>query len=152
MEFAFACLLRGTRQSNCRRCHSRLRRLHYLRNRQRYHDQAVAQLARRRRENRDRIFDYLRAHPCVDCGESRIVVLEFDHRDPSEKSKPVKVLVAGRSWSRVLVEIEKCEVRCANCHRRRTARQFGWKKLEASAHVPLPSTPNRSGKMGVARE
>ena len=28
------------------------------------------------------------------------------------------------SWDKVLAEIEKCDVRCANCHRRRTAQQF----------------------------
>jgi hypothetical protein len=29
----------------------------------------------------------------------------------------------SRSWTVVLREIEKCDVRCTNCHRRRTARQ-----------------------------
>jgi hypothetical protein len=33
-----------------------------------------------------------------------------------------------KPWSRVLLEIEKCDVRCANCHRRRTAQQYGWRK------------------------
>jgi hypothetical protein len=33
-----------------------------------------------------------------------------------------------KPWRRVLVEIEKCDVRCANCHRKRTAQQFGWRK------------------------
>ena len=32
------------------------------------------------------------------------------------------------SWNAILVEIAKCDIRCANCHRRRTASQYGWDK------------------------
>jgi hypothetical protein len=54
--------------------------------------------------------------------------LEFDHRDPGTKLLTVNRLAINRPWSRVSAEIEKCDVRCVNCHRRRTAPQFGWKK------------------------
>jgi hypothetical protein len=30
-----------------------------------------------------------------------------------------------RSWKTVELEIAKCEVRCANCHARKTARELG---------------------------
>lgn len=29
-------------------------------------------------------------------------------------------------WRRILAEIEKCDVRCANCHRRVTVERGGW--------------------------
>ncbi len=61
-------------------------------------------------------------HPCVDCGESDIRVLQFDHTDPAAKITEVSQLLRNASWPRVLMEIEKCEVRCGNCHRRKTLR------------------------------
>ena len=127
-RFAFANLKTGSRQDHCRACHAAYRRAHYLANRPDYIRRATAQLSRRRAENRRNLFSYLEAHPCVDCGEPDILVLEFDHRDPSTKWKAVGVLAVGRRWVRVLGEIEKCDVRCVNCHRRKTARQFGWAK------------------------
>lgn len=68
---------------------------------------------------------YLKTHPCVDCGEADIRVLEFDHlRD--KVSNVSKMILRGNIWKTVLKEIEKCEVVCCNCHRRRTAKQFNW--------------------------
>jgi hypothetical protein len=65
------------------------------------------------------LLDYLRAEPCVDCGEADPVVLDFDH--VGEKRWGV-VQLAGRECSLAALEreIAECEIRCANCHRRRT--------------------------------
>jgi hypothetical protein len=137
-EFAFANKAKGTRQGRCRKCHAAYRRRHYLRNRDTYIRQEVARIKRYREENRPKIRGYLRAHPCIDCGETNIVVLDFDHRDPKTKAHNVVVLSMNKPWTRVLAEIVKCDVRCANCHRRRTARQFGWRKVE-DLRLPEPS-------------
>jgi len=62
-------------------------------------------------------------HPCVDCGECDPIVLQFDHT----RGKKFNIGDAGRkglSLPVVLREISKCEVRCANCHQRKTARDF----------------------------
>ncbi|OLD51502.1 MAG: hypothetical protein AUI58_07205 [Chloroflexi bacterium 13_1_40CM_2_70_6] len=70
-----------------------------------------------------RVLEYLDAHPCVDCGMDDSVVLDFDHR--GEKTAAVSTLVRqARTWSEVTAEIKKCEVRCANCHARRTAKEI----------------------------
>jgi hypothetical protein len=68
--------------------------------------------------------DYLASHPCVDCGETDVTVLQFDHVDPRSKTDEVSSLVRRRSsWDVILAEIQKCDVRCGNCHRRRTLAQ-----------------------------
>ena len=72
------------------------------------------------------MWDYLKKHPCVDCGEKDPIVLEFDHL--KDKLIEVSRLVQYTSMNKMQNEIEKCEIRCANCHRRKTAIQFGWYK------------------------
>jgi 5-methylcytosine-specific restriction endonuclease McrA len=79
----------------------------------------------KRKELRQAVYEYYLQHPCVDCGESDPIVLEFDHI----RDKKISISEAmQRRWSKkkVLDEIDKCEVRCANCHRRKTARDQGW--------------------------
>lgn len=68
--------------------------------------------------------EYFRAHPCSDCGETDPLVLEFDHL--RDKRFEVTNQFASRNWQEILDEIAKCEVVCANCHRRRTARRAGY--------------------------
>lgn len=99
----------------------------YHANKERRIEQIRKDKKRRMQEVRRKVLDYLREHPCVDCGETDPVVLEFDHRNPAEKTDNIaRMLSISAVWPKVLLEIEKCDVRCANCHRRRTAIQFGW--------------------------
>jgi hypothetical protein len=70
------------------------------------------------------VLDHLRLHSCADCGEADPVVLEFDHL--GDKAHTVSWLVGkGRSRTAIEAEIAKCEVVCANCHRRRTYARGG---------------------------
>jgi len=80
-----------------------------------------------RQRNRQKVFEYLSTHSCVDCAETHPATLDFDHVR-GEKSWCVGRAVSGshRSWDRILEEIAKCEVRCANCHRKKTAIDFNW--------------------------
>ena len=77
------------------------------------------------------IRQYLSKNPCIDCGESDIVVLEFDHKGGDFiKIDAVSKLIRSRvSIDRIKEEISKCDVRCANCHRRKTAQDFGSYRL-----------------------
>jgi len=97
-------------------------------------------------ENAKRVFLYLLAHPCQDCGAKDPVVLEFDHVS-GEKSSAITDMVRGGAyrWDTIAAEIEKCVVRCANCHRRRTAVQLGyrtWRDLREPVVGIEPTTPS----------
>ena len=83
----------------------------------------------RRERNKKFLQDYLSERGCVICGEQDSVALEFDHIDLSTKHKNISEMVKNNySLNAILLEIEKCRVLCANCHRRHTAKQFGWYK------------------------
>ena len=73
---------------------------------------------RRRREGIRRWWLELKATKrCERCGESALECLHFHHRDPAEKDLDLSLAIA-RGWAkeRILAEIAKCEVLCANCH------------------------------------
>lgn len=96
-----------------------------------YHDNKEIQKyncsERRRRivkENRQKIVAYLNSHPCVDCGETDIVVLEFDHVCGKKHREVSTMIQTGCSWPKILQEIGKCEIRCANDHARKTAQRI----------------------------
>jgi hypothetical protein len=56
---------------------------------------------------------------CVRCGESDPICLDFHHVDPSTKIEEVPIMVhKGCGIDRILQEIKKCIVLCANCHRK----------------------------------
>ena len=139
-EFPWKHEARGIRRSWCRSCQRAYAHQHYLRNIDRYKAKARKATRRDRMRLRQRVDDFLGTHPCIDCGESDISVLEFDHRDPAQKRMPVSRLASIAGWTTVLMEIGKCDVRCANCHRRRTARQFDWAKTKQLAR-PGPERP-----------
>ncbi len=124
-HFAFKSKIKRVFRSDCKTCYNQKRALKYKRD-----PVVVATTAARndsyRKRGRDVIIEYLKTHPCVDCGETNGIVLEFDHVK-GDKIKSVAALVSDKaSVDKITKEIEKCEVVCANCHRKRTAKTFGW--------------------------
>jgi len=81
-------------------------RTRYLRERWRYHAD---------------LLDQLRSVPCADCGGTFAqCAMDFDHRDPASKVRPVTRMISNASVERILAEAAKCDIVCANCHRLRT--------------------------------
>jgi hypothetical protein len=85
----------------------------------------ISYMRRNKRRIQEFIDQYKRARSCIDCGFSGKefpFVLDFDHLE----GKTTKKFTIG-SWSHSVLsidavqkEIEKCELVCANCHRKRT--------------------------------
>lgn len=56
---------------------------------------------------------------CKDCsGVFPPVVYDFDHRDPKKKEFKISGHYIFR-WAELKRELDKCDLRCANCHRLR---------------------------------
>lgn len=80
---------------------------------------------RHRIKVRLKIFEFLKDKECVDCKLKDPIVLEFDHSKQDSKFKTINKMLSGHyGWLSIEKEIRKCEIRCANCHRRKTYRQL----------------------------
>ena len=115
----------GVRQSCCRECQKKQKSDWYLRNKDTERERLRSQKAENRASLQAFIWEYLKSHPCIDCGETDPRVLEFDHVRGDKHSSVSKMVTDNRSLAIVQQEIDKCEVRCANCHRRRHYKQYG---------------------------
>jgi len=119
-DFSWEYKLLGIRQSRCKYCQAELARLHYQKDKQTYKDRTRIRKNRILFENKTRLCIYLSNHPCVDCGETDIRVLEFDHVIGQKDGEISDLFRQGFSWLTIEAEIAKCEIRCANCHRIKT--------------------------------
>ena len=126
-EFNYKNKLKKILHSACRHCTRKQTKKHYHANREYYLNKSRKRNTKIREENRKFIYEYLSSNPCKDCGENDPVVLEFDHINNKETN--ISTLIRkNHSLNKIKNEIKKCEVRCANCHRRKTAKDFNWYK------------------------
>lgn len=128
-DFAWKYQTKGVRSSVCRGCQKEASDAWYQNNKDRQKLSAKRNTLKQREESRQLIIEYLQTHPCIDCGETDIVVLEFDHIEPAEKKLRISRDYYLVSLEKLKAEINKCQIRCANCHRRKTARDRGYYRL-----------------------
>ena len=116
----------GIRHPTCRECQKPFRKNWYEGNAKERHLKNVKERKEEvRRLAREYVLAYLLTHPCIECVESDPRVLEFHHR--YGKDKAISELIAGGySIATIQAEIDKCDVLCANCHRKITVEERGW--------------------------
>ena len=85
----------------------------------RHKEHAKIKKAKRREEISAWYREYKATLACTHCGEKHPACLDSHHRDPGEKEFRISAFgYMGWSKERILAEIAKCDVLCANCHRK----------------------------------
>ncbi len=73
-------------------------------------------------DKKQQIFSYLCERECAICGEDDPLVLEFDHLH-SKRADISKLIQSNCTWEQLSLELDKCQVLCSNCHKRKTHRE-----------------------------
>lgn len=103
---------------------TRIRNAGFKKTQQEWHQRNVEHMRNKQNEQRDKIKKWLREDilgdkSCIKCGENHIGCLDFHHRDPSQKELEVTKMAHKKyGKDRILQEISKCDILCANCHRK----------------------------------
>lgn len=136
----------------CKVCARKKNREYYLKTPER-NPQRRASTVAKQQIAAEFVWKYLLEHSCVDCPETDPVVLDFDHVSGDKLFNISYAVKRGFSIELIGDEIKKCEVRCANCHRRITASRAGWfrwlKGIEGS--TPEDSTQIQCDDTGKTR-
>ncbi len=111
-------------QSYCSDCMKKYRIEHYKTNKQAHYD--------RNKKTQAILRDFvlsIKNNPCMDCGigyPDEPWLMEFDHRDSKIKKNIISYFVSNGSMDRLVKELDKCDLLCLVCHRRRTAKRGNW--------------------------
>lgn len=74
------------------------------------------QVSNWRRRLKKKAIDY-KGGKCERCGYNKYQgALQFHHKDPSKKDFAIGSGGHTRAWDKVKIELDKCELVCANCH------------------------------------
>lgn len=113
-------------QSSCKLCKKAAFKVWYEQNKDSHIKSVSSNTKARSLTNRKQLWKYLDDKACVDCGETDPVVLDFDHVRGKKRHNVSLMAHAGYAWDTILKEIAKCDIRCSNCHRKRTTKQFNY--------------------------
>lgn len=109
------------RHGKCRVCTREYQKGWYHKNRDTHKKQSGESRTRRRAEAR-RLVRADKDKPCADCGNKYPYwVMDHDHRPGEVKLFDLNAACkTGVPVARIVAELAKCDVVCANCHRERT--------------------------------
>ena len=120
-------------QSCCKSCQAKYGKARYQGSKDAYRERNKVLRVR----NQIAVHDYLKEHPCVDCGLDNTVVLTFDHVRGIKRATVSDMVKQSLSLATIFDEIAKCEIRCFNCHMIKDSLRRGGKKWNALNGVSL---------------
>tara|TARA_R100000781_G_scaffold99431_1_gene63018 strand:+ start:1678 stop:2046 length:369 start_codon:yes stop_codon:yes gene_type:complete len=90
---------------------------HYEANKSKIKERSKKRNRKQRNANRAYVDKIKVQSSCVDCGESNPLVLDFDHVKGEKVGDISSMVYQSYCVESIQREIDKCEVRCSNCHR-----------------------------------
>jgi hypothetical protein len=121
-----------SKKTICKTCAKKESRKYYYANIDTQRAQALIRAKRNRYNLRNKFNHYLTDKKCIKCGIADPVVLEFHHHHNDKAYNIASMIIRGFGWERILAEIKKCDILCANCHRKQTALDYNWSKSRGS--------------------
>ena len=115
-------------QTQCRSCGKEKSKSYYKANVEKHKTVILKRKKKVIKQTAQYVWNYLKQNPCVDCGEKDPIVLDLDHVRGKKKRAVSHLVRRGNCLETIKKEIDKCEVRCSNCHRLKTAKDFQWYK------------------------
>ena len=114
----------------CTACNE-LKQITLFAKRKRYKDgrnsrckKCIAKYRKRWYDKRREMITKIKDVPCKDCGiKYPPYVMQFDHRYPKDKQIEIGTDATNYKWGKILDEVKKCDIVCANCHSIRTYRK-----------------------------
>lgn len=55
---------------------------------------------------------------CKNCSENYWACLEFHHREKNKEFNIGRIQAKGWGMEKIMIELNKCDVLCSNCHRK----------------------------------
>lgn len=114
-EFRWKNKSKGIKHSQCKTCQKKQEKIHYQECIER-REQVLSDTKLRKIGNVN-LVEARKIDGCLKCGEKRSYVLDFHHRDSKTKENTINHLIKSGSADKLILELKKCDVLCANCHR-----------------------------------
>jgi len=114
-EFSWKNKNKEIKSRECKECHKKIRNIYYQNNKEKEKQRTSIV----KKKYRQWFKDLKMTFKCSKCSEDHISCLDFHHIDPKEKEFNLsQALNRGIGKEKLLKEIEKCIILCANCHRK----------------------------------
>lgn len=105
----------GKKHSQCKECQKKQEKIHYQESSTRR--ASIKETAKFQKENNFVLVENFKRQGCQKCGEKRLIALDCHHIDKKQKVLDIAQMIKSASEETLILELEKCIVLCANCHR-----------------------------------